>query len=288
MNALNPFELFGVTESSSLEDVRKAYYSLALVCHPDKGGDADSMKLITIAYKWIYEQLRASSMHHKSFQEYFGDTIEKESLPSFTNTIAEAFGYTRDKFIDICEKVAIRDEERDTLYIPTFQWIHNIFHTPPSHPDEWYSCAYEFLETYKKVQEGSKNMHTHTYIPISIEHGYGSIMHNRSEPIANSHTYTYNETKDSDTYYMSHSNEYIKTMTIYKEPSVLINASIASLEHPEKLENYSLDTPIPMYDYEEAFTLYMNIPVSSNEQKLSQLLEEKELERKFQDSTRFS
>jgi curved DNA-binding protein CbpA len=49
--SIQPYELLGVTMKSSLNDVRKAYYQLALLCHPDKGGNPQDMQLLHSAYK---------------------------------------------------------------------------------------------------------------------------------------------------------------------------------------------------------------------------------------------
>lgn len=56
---LNPFEFLGVQLDSSLTDLRKAYYRLALICHPDKGGHHEEMTMLRTAYVWLTEQLGA-------------------------------------------------------------------------------------------------------------------------------------------------------------------------------------------------------------------------------------
>ena len=38
---INPYKLFHLTYKSSLDKLRKAYYKIALICHPDKGGTED-------------------------------------------------------------------------------------------------------------------------------------------------------------------------------------------------------------------------------------------------------
>ena len=68
---INPFELFGVTIDSNIVELRKSYYSLALLCHPDKGGDEDSMIQLVNAYNYVKKNLE-----HKSNKTY--EEAEKE------------------------------------------------------------------------------------------------------------------------------------------------------------------------------------------------------------------
>jgi curved DNA-binding protein CbpA len=47
LSFLNPYELLGVTVDSDISTLTKNYYKLALLCHPDKGGNQeDFVKLI--------------------------------------------------------------------------------------------------------------------------------------------------------------------------------------------------------------------------------------------------
>lgn len=54
---INPYEIMNITPNSSLTDLKKSYYQLALICHPDKGGTEEDMIVIHNAYKYIKEQL---------------------------------------------------------------------------------------------------------------------------------------------------------------------------------------------------------------------------------------
>ena len=57
LSLLNPYTLLGLTPESSLIKAKRTYYNFALMCHPDKGGSADDMIIITKAYEYVKKQL---------------------------------------------------------------------------------------------------------------------------------------------------------------------------------------------------------------------------------------
>jgi curved DNA-binding protein CbpA len=71
MISINPFELLGVTVNSTISELKKSYYSLSLLCHPDKGGNADDMNTLAMSYKYLCDQLE-----HKTEKTY--EEIEAE------------------------------------------------------------------------------------------------------------------------------------------------------------------------------------------------------------------
>jgi DnaJ-class molecular chaperone len=79
MSLINPFELLGVDCKSSRDDVKKRFKDLALICHPDKGGDAEQMKMLYSGYRYVMGQIE--------FQEH-GRTMEEE-LEGFKKFLGE-------------------------------------------------------------------------------------------------------------------------------------------------------------------------------------------------------
>lgn len=49
----DPYTVLGVQRSSSLEDIKKAFRTLALKHHPDRGGNESAFKEITEAYAYM-------------------------------------------------------------------------------------------------------------------------------------------------------------------------------------------------------------------------------------------
>jgi len=71
---INPFELLGIDEQSTLKDARKSYYNLAMICHPDQGGDEQNMKILANAYKFVELQLKSVN----NVNQNIGEDLEKE------------------------------------------------------------------------------------------------------------------------------------------------------------------------------------------------------------------
>ena len=84
---INPYDIMNLTPESSLKDLKDAYYQMALLCHPDKGGSADDMIVIHNAYKYIKEQLEncADVKTYEELEEEFTSfcTEQEETPPPF-------------------------------------------------------------------------------------------------------------------------------------------------------------------------------------------------------------
>lgn len=86
MPVIDPYSLLGVTIQSDLSELKHNYHSLALICHPDKGGDKNDMIVIHKAYKYIKEQLEYASNEAVVNIDYdFKDFLQnnKDILPSY-------------------------------------------------------------------------------------------------------------------------------------------------------------------------------------------------------------
>jgi FlaG/FlaF family flagellin (archaellin) len=91
----DPYSLLGVTIDSSISDLKKSYYRLALVCHEDKGGCKDDMIAVHCAYKFVLNELskinRTTTVAdlEQSFNEFCLD--QQEAIPKFQDIYADAF-----------------------------------------------------------------------------------------------------------------------------------------------------------------------------------------------------
>lgn len=94
MGEVNPFELLGVTVSSSPKEVKRSFNELSLLMHPDKGGNQNDMMILQYAYEYVSQQIKwaekaSSDMQLKSdealkqLEQTFKDfCIEQEKQPS--------------------------------------------------------------------------------------------------------------------------------------------------------------------------------------------------------------
>lgn len=95
---LNPYELLGVTIESSPSDVRRAFYELAKIMHPDKGGTSIDMDALYKAYCYVHQQVVSVNRDATvdTLQEEFDNfcKLQKDSPPPFIdihNDWAEEF-----------------------------------------------------------------------------------------------------------------------------------------------------------------------------------------------------
>jgi curved DNA-binding protein CbpA len=90
---INPFSLLGVSSKSTLTDLKKAYYQLSLMCHPDKGGDSADMVVISKAYQYVKQQLdKVKDTTYEELEDEFQEFCknqESELPPSFSSIYKE-------------------------------------------------------------------------------------------------------------------------------------------------------------------------------------------------------
>ena len=93
--SINPYELFGIDYNQcDLKQLKKKYYELALLCHPDKGGDEQSMITVQQSYEYILNQFENCKMK-KTFEELeqeFTEFIESQKIkiPLFRHIFEES------------------------------------------------------------------------------------------------------------------------------------------------------------------------------------------------------
>ena len=96
---LDPYGLLGVTIDTSVSDVKKAYYALSLIAHPDKGGRPEDMMTVHNAYKYVMAQV--SSVNRTSTVEDLEACFasfclqQSEEPPRFRNIAKDAGEHER-------------------------------------------------------------------------------------------------------------------------------------------------------------------------------------------------
>jgi len=85
MSCIDPYKLLGLTVKDKRDDVRNAFKSLSLLCHPDKGGRREDMEVLYIAYKYILEQIEFGE-HGRTMEDEenkFKRFLEYQKLENF-------------------------------------------------------------------------------------------------------------------------------------------------------------------------------------------------------------
>ena len=111
---INPYSLLGVNVNSSLRELKKNYYNMALLCHPDRGGDKRDMNVVCLAYNYIKEQLE--NVNEKTYEELedeFEKFIKEQEieLPKFGRIYEE----TNDWIVDFNKKFEEQKKIDDTI-----------------------------------------------------------------------------------------------------------------------------------------------------------------------------
>ena len=87
ISLLNPYELLGiklekfknVPKKNVVSLLKKNYYNLALLCHPDRGGNKNDMNIITLAYKYIKEQVEdINDISYDTMEENFQNFCKQQ------------------------------------------------------------------------------------------------------------------------------------------------------------------------------------------------------------------
>jgi len=88
---MNYYQILGVNESTSQDDIKKAYKKLAMTHHPDRGGDNKKFQEISQAYDTLSDPQRRSQ--YDAELQGFGDPfIHVRTGPGFPD-FGEMFGF---------------------------------------------------------------------------------------------------------------------------------------------------------------------------------------------------
>lgn len=99
-----PTNLFGLTADDSLAVLRRRYYDLALLCHPDRGGAADDMRVVQRSYEAAKAALehQAEGDAKRAHLEAQLDMVEDEDgvkdIPSFRAIFDEVHDHFNQRF----------------------------------------------------------------------------------------------------------------------------------------------------------------------------------------------
>jgi hypothetical protein len=98
MDVINPYELLGFdskTPNIEMKELKKQYYMLSLICHPDKGGNSSDMIILKNCYEYVKEQIERKDEKSRDYEEVameFKEFMKTQSQepPPFSQVYEEA------------------------------------------------------------------------------------------------------------------------------------------------------------------------------------------------------
>tara|TARA_Y100001970_G_C14256871_1_gene876217 strand:- start:675 stop:1358 length:684 start_codon:yes stop_codon:yes gene_type:complete len=217
MNLLNPYRLLGVSINSTMKELRKSYYNLSLLCHPDKGGNASDMDTVHKAYLYIKKQLANNDkcITYEEAEQQFETFCkkQKEQPPPFSKIYEEANDF-------------IRDFNRE------FEKVHNATHNP-------FNEGYGHLMEQSELLDCNYSDICDNYIEsltIPIKHTFSQEITIYTEPMSLPNTYGshYNFDIKKINDFSDHSNiqctDYIKAFSLSTECEYVSRKNYTSLD----------------------------------------------------------
>ena len=79
---INPYGLLGIKHNeSNISELKKNYYNLSLITHPDKGGNKGDFEIVHLAYNYIKEQMtnaEEKETTYEKLEDAFEEFIKKQ------------------------------------------------------------------------------------------------------------------------------------------------------------------------------------------------------------------
>lgn len=181
---INPYEFLGVTPQSSLAEIKRNYFRLSLLCHPDKGGHTADMVALQSAYSYVvkeitYAQQQSSNVcvdEVETMYEAFKASFPVSTVPNFLEIVADKLEFDKDTFDRIAEENGVPEQERPLYYRSVLIDMactvvnEDLPDTLSSSEQMWEyvrtRCAKLYAETQIAKEAG--------FMYASIPHGYGA------------------------------------------------------------------------------------------------------------------
>jgi len=265
MFAFDAWQLLGLTPRSSIGEARRAYYELARIVHPDRGGSADDMRILHEAYRWVYEQLVGATLPV---------TIED---PSKTPIIDNILGMDRTTLESCYDKLTATSNAKERTM--ALDWVKYLVER-----DLMMGKDLNSIEAYIQESIGVVNGAQTEMYHASVPDGYGNMMDPHEE--ITDYKNIGNDRKLPAT-------TFSKELAVYKEPLCPSSFNLAneSLVVPKTLEDYSGNKEkLTMTDYTIAHTHHVicdTIMYQKQREQKNKDIEEK-LEMALKDKLRFT
>lgn len=255
VSSVNPYELLGVKEDSPLSEVRRAYFRIALVCHPDKGGSADDMRVVQSAYDWIVHHINTVKAHgtetyeekEDNFKEFL-ESQQKEKVLTWDEVCKDVLDLTDVKFDEMYDRLKVTHDDFakrvvTQLFYSRMRWATETS-ADPNAENVMLWC----------IQEVSHKSQSGGWFNASHTGGYGEYFQNTPTDIDVPIERPFGK----------------QELIVYEEPIAIPPSLGTSVAPPEdKLEDYTTDT---LCDYRVAY-MDAQMPLQTLEESLRPVFE---------------
>lgn len=117
MGTANPYEILNVTAKATAEQIKKAYRVAALKHHPDKGGDADKFKAVSIAHAILSDLEKRAIFDQTGDVDESGEELDQASFDHWYEMYRAMFPKLQLSQLDsFAEKYKNSDEEKTDIF----------------------------------------------------------------------------------------------------------------------------------------------------------------------------
>ena len=116
----SPYEIFGLSKTFTLDELKNSYKRLLIIVHPDKGGTEQQFQYVTDCFKALYEQwkMREENKTHTELKTQSRDAYSKQTMhvPNPQIFSAESERFAVDKFNKLFDEHQLKDDEHEKGY----------------------------------------------------------------------------------------------------------------------------------------------------------------------------
>lgn len=274
---VDPYELLGLDHATcTVDEVKRVYRGLALICHPDRGGKPDDMRILQTAYKWVLNQIQ--EVQDRTLETYeqkeqnFKDFLEAQQdvkIVPLGDALIDSIGYTDECFDELYEKHKLDSCEMRKNF--TCQWVQSALRDK-SERNFYENRAVNIRDAIEEhIIQYNKTFLARDMWHASVPHGYGEFMEKDGDQDDASRPVKHSFGKQE--------------MILYEEPQALPSAcqgGVSSISPANMLDDYSCNG---MADYCSAYKepnkelLDTSVDTSAN---VDELLAEHEAARQLQ------
>lgn len=202
--SINPYQLLGLNSNSTLNELRKSYYELSKLCHPDRGGNNEEMYMLHKSYLYVKQELE--NCKDKSIKDYnyiinefetFCNQQDIEKLDTFYNIYLNMNDFMKDfnkKFEELKKEELNINKGYGDLMVQS-----NIINYNKQNLDDMINQYANIDETQKQLKSDFKSDIIIYKEPAFLPNTYGNFQHLDNKEVKDfsetNHNFSFNDYK---------------------------------------------------------------------------------------------